>query len=298
MGEVLLSIGTQLCIYLIVIAGLNLISGYAGVFSVSQGLQFGIGAFTYAGFVRFWGINELLVALPVAALAAGVFSILLGRVSLRVSGDHFIVASFGAQIAGLQVIYNWRALSGGGPGAFGLPEPTLAGLAITGSVTWLALGLAAAAAVMGMHAWIARSPFGIAVRAMRDDADALMAGGLEPLPLMAGSFAVGGASAAVAGVLFAGFVTVAQVADYTLAISISLLAAVIAGGAGTIRGSFLGVALFIGIPRLLDLLDAPTEVAGVAQQLAFGVLLVVVMLALPKGLAQLRVVSRAREIPR
>lgn len=298
MDQVLLNIAIQLCIYVIVIAGLNLVSGYAGVFSVSQGLAFGIGAFSYAGLVRFFGINELLVAIPVAAVAAALFSIVIGRASLRVSGDHFIIASFGAQIVGLQILYNWRELSGGGPGAYGLPSPTLLGVVISEPLTWLMLSAIVAVAVLAIHAWLARSPFGVALRAMRDDPDALQAGGIEPLPLTLGAFVIGGISAAIAGVLFAGYVTVAQVADYTIAISISLLCAVIAGGAGTIRGSIFGVLLFIGIPRALDLLDVPTSIAGVAQQLVFGLLLVLVVLALPHGLAGIRIPRRARTVSR
>lgn len=296
MDQVLLAIAIQLCIYVIVIAGLNLISGYAGVFSVSQGLAFGIGAFSYAGLVRFFGITELVVAIPLAAVAATLFGVVIGRASLRVSGDHFIIASFGAQIVGLQILYNWRELSGGGPGAFGLPSPTLLGVVVSGPIAWLLVSVIAAGAVLAVHAWLARSPFGVALRAMRDDPDALQAGGIEPVPLTLGAFVVGGVSAAIAGVLFAGYVTVAQVADYTITISISLLCAVIAGGAGTIRGSIFGVLLFVGIPRALDLLDVPTGIAGVAQQLVFGVLLVLVVLALPQGLAGIRIPRRERAV--
>jgi branched-chain amino acid transport system permease protein len=237
---------------------------------------------------QFFGVSELTIAFPVAAVVAGIFSVVLGRVSLRVSGDHFIIASFGAQIAGLQVIYNWKALSGGGPGAFGLASPTFLGVTIAGPVAWFAFSVAVAATGLVVFTWIARSPFGLAVRAMRDDSEAAEAGGLRSMPLRLSAFALGGIAAAIAGTMYAGYVTVAQVADFTLTVSISLLAAVIAGGPGTIRGSVFGALLFVGIPRLLDQFNVPTGVAGVAQQLVFGVLLVAVVMVMPQGLAQLR----------
>jgi branched-chain amino acid transport system permease protein len=120
---------------------------------------------------------------------------------------------------------------------------------------------------------------------MADDEVALTAAGFEVLPLKVGVFVLGGSLAAIAGVVYASYLSVAQVSDYSIDISIMFLAAVTAGGLRSIPGSFFGALLFVGLPSALNLLHIPVSIAGPAQQLLFGLLLVAVMMFLPGGLA-------------
>jgi len=284
---VLLDIATRVALFTVVMAGLNLIVGFGRIFSVNQALLFGVGAFSYAGMVKFLGANELLLAWAIGALVAAVLSLLVAFVALRVSGDHFIIASFGVQLGMLQVLYNWGDLSGGPAGAFGLPRPEILGITVISPAELLLLAVVVAVATLAVAQLVVRSPYGRLVKAMADDEDALTAGGFEVLPLKVGVFVLGGAFAAIAGATYASYLGVAQSNDFSINVSIMLLAAVTAGGLRSTAGGVLGALLFVGLPSALNLLDVPVSIAGPLQQLVFGLLLVIVMLFLPTGIAGL-----------
>ena len=287
MSSVLLDILALTAIYSIVTLGQNVITGYAGVFSVAQAAIFGIGAFTYSGLDLLAGTTNVFVVLPAAAAIGALISGLIAAVALRVQGDFLVVASFGLQLVIIQVAYNWQAVSGGGAGAFGLSAPVLFGHAVTGIPQWLALILVIAGAIYAITTWVVRAPFGRLLRAMRDDDSAVQAAGFDSRKLRLSAFVFGGSIAAIAGALYAGYQGVAQTGDFGVATSITLLAAVIIGGSGSLLGSILGAFLFVGAPRLMNLVAVPDNLTGPIQQLAFGMLVIAVVGVLPGGLASL-----------
>ncbi len=280
-----INITTLVLVYAVVLVGLNLVVGFGRIFSVNQALLFGVGAFSYAGVTKFLGTDELVVSWVVAVIAASALSLIVAMTTLRVSGDHFIIASFGIQLATLQALYNWSDLSGGPAGAFGLPRPTLLGVPLTTPEQLLVAALLIAATAMVLAVVVVGSPYGRLIKAMADDEDAVTAAGFDVLPIKAGVFVMGGSLAAVAGVFYASYLGVAQSSDFTLDVSIMLLAAVVAGGLRSLSGSVLGAVLVIGLPNALNLLNVPISVAGPLQRLLFGGLLVAVVMFLPTGVA-------------
>ncbi len=296
MSELWYEILTLTLIYAVVTLGLNVISGYAGIFSVAQAALFGVGAFAYAGADRLLHTDELLIIWPLAAAAGVLVSIGVAAVSLRVAGDFFVVASFGLQIVLMQVAFNWTAVSGGASGAFGLLPPTLAGVDLTAPEASLFAAAALAVVVYAITGWVVGSPFGRLLRAMRDDEPALHAAGFSSARLRFSAFIFGGVLATLAGALYAGYQGVAQTGDFDVSVSIVLLAAVIVGGSGSLAGSLLGALLFVGAPRLLNMISVSDAVAGYLQQLLFGLLVVAVMAFFRGGIAGL--LTRAVTITR
>lgn len=290
---------TLTLIYAVPVLGLNIVSGYAGMFSVAQGALFGVGAFSYAAADRLFETSSLLPIFGIAIGAGALISLLVALVSLRVSGDFFIIASFGLQLVVIQVAFNWTAVSGGASGAYGLPVPTLFGEKFTTPDDFLLLAVALAVVTYAISAWVVHSPFGRLLRAMRDDEPALNAAGFSGGRLRLSAFVFGGILAALGGALYAGYQGVAQTGDFGVAVSIMLLAAVIVGGSGSLFGSLLGALLFVGAPRLLNLISVSDSLAGYLQQLVFGLLVVFVMAFLRGGIVELlasplRAARRAR----
>jgi branched-chain amino acid transport system permease protein len=283
MSPLTVQILTLTLIYGVVILGLNVIAGYAGVFSVAQGSLFGVGAFTYAGCDRILHVHELWVVWPIAALVGLGVSISIGLVSLRVAGDFFVIASFGMQTVLMQAAFNWEKVSGGPTGAFGLAAPTVFGREVIEPDSLMILAAVFSAAMYAVTAGVVRAPFGRLMRAMRDDEEALNAAGFNTRRLRISAFTYGGVLATLAGSVYAAYLGVAQTGDFTVTLSILLFAAVIVGGAGTLLGSIIGALLFIGAPQLLNMLDVSASLAGSLQQLAFGVLVIVVMFFLRGG---------------
>lgn len=274
-------------IFALVTLGLDLIVGYTKIFSINQALLFGVGAFSYAYCVNHLHTASLFAAWAIAVPITAVLSAAIGLASLRVKGDYFIVASFGAQIIGLQVLFNWDTVSGGSQGTFGLPSPSVLGWTPSGQPEFLYLVVAVAAVVYLAATFLLRSPWGRLVRALGEDEAALAAAGFDPRRLQVVAFVLGGSLAAIAGPLYAGYVGIAQVADFELAISISLLAMVILGGAGRVAGGLLGAAVFVLIPHFLDQTSLSSTASAQIKQAIFGTLLLAIVMFVPAGLTGL-----------
>jgi branched-chain amino acid transport system permease protein len=166
-------------IFGVVTLGLDLIVGYARIFSINQALLFGIGAFSYAFCVNNLHTSSLFAAWGVAVPIAAALSAIVAIVSLRVSGDYFLVASFGVQLIGLQVIYNWQDVSGGASGVFGLPLPTILGWQPVTLKDYLTLTFAVCLIAYAAVAFLLLSPYGRLVRALGQDEPALGAAGFN-----------------------------------------------------------------------------------------------------------------------
>lgn len=271
-------------IFSLITLGLDFIVGYTKIFSVNQGLIFGIGAFSYVFTSQVLHTTDLLLTWLIAIVASCVISAVIGLASLRVRGDAFVVVSFGAQIIGLQVIFNATPISGGQSGIYGLPSPTLFGWAPSTQYDYLFLILGMVAVVYTLTALLVRSPWGRVLRATGDDEIAVAAGGFDPRKLKVVAFMLGGSYAALAGPIYVAYVGTAQVGDFSLAISISLLAMVILGGAGRLLGGLAGAIIYVVVPYLLDFADLPSATAAFVKEGIFGLALLAVVLFMPAGL--------------
>ena len=206
--------------------------------------------------------------------------------SLRVSGDYFVVTSFGIQLLATAVFTNWTAGTGGANGLPGIPPPDLFGYAARQHRrrSWL---LCAAGCVLGcLCFWlIMRAPFGRLLRAIREDELAVAAAGKNVLRAKVSAAALAGAFAGIAGGLYATFLSFIDPSSFDLDASILLLTMVVVGGARTLAGSIVGPFLLLALPQVLTLVDIPTTIAAAARQLIYGVLLIAFMLFRPQGLA-------------
>src|SRR5271167_377708 len=116
-------------IYVLLGLSTNLLVGIAGIFSVSQAAVFGVGAYIVAFFLMN-DITSFLPALAIAAIGCIALNILVTLPALRVSGDYFVVTSFGIQLLATAVFINWTAGTGGANGLPGIPPPDVFGLSI------------------------------------------------------------------------------------------------------------------------------------------------------------------------
>ena len=275
---------TLASIYVLLGLSTNLLVGIAGIFSVSQAAVFGVGAYIVAWFLMN-DVTSFLPALAVAALGCIALNVLVTLPALRVSGDYFVVTSFGIQLLATAVFTNWTGGTGGANGLPGIPPPDLAGktLESTASVAALCAGCMLAGCLIF---WLVmRAPFGRLLRAIREDEIAVAAAGKSVLRAKVSAAALAGAFAGTAGGLYATFLSFIDPSSFDLDASILLLTMVVVGGARTLVGSILGPFLLLALPQMLTLVDIPTTVAAAARQLVYGVLLIAFMLFRPQGLA-------------
>ena len=270
-------------IYVLLGLSTNLLVGVVGIFSVSQAAVFGVGAYIVGDFLLS-GSLSFLPALALAAVACVLLNVLISLPSLRVSGDYFVVTSFGIQLLATATFTNWTWGTGGANGMPGVPPPDLFGASIESTRGILALTTVAMA--LGCLAFwlILRAPFGRKLRAIREDELAVAAAGKGVLGAKVSAAAMAGAFAGVAGGLYATYLSFIDPSSFDLDASILLLTMVVVGGARTLWGSILGPFLLLALPQLLTLLAIPTTYAATSRQLLYGGLLIAFALFRPQGL--------------
>jgi branched-chain amino acid transport system permease protein len=226
-----------------------------------------------------------LPALAIAAVCCIALNILITLPALRVSGDYFVVTSFGIQLLATAVFTNWTAGTGGANGLPGIPPPEILGW--TAGSTGELVSLTTVAMVLCCLAFflVMRAPFGRLLRAIREDELAVAAAGKNVLQAKVSAAALAGAFAGISGGLYATFLSFIDPSSFDLDASILLLTMVVVGGARTLVGSVIGPFILLALPQILTLVEVPTTIAAAARQLLYGVLLIVFMLFRPQGLA-------------
>lgn len=270
-------------IYAILAVSLNLLVGLTGLISIAHAAFMAIGAYSTALLVTGLKMNFFLAVAVGMCVAAGV-SALLALPSLRVKGDHYIIASFGFQVIIISILLNWPSLTRGPFGITGIPRPSLFGFVFSSYQTFFLLS-GGFLAVCALVAWrIAASPFGVVLRAIREDEVAAQALGKNVTRFKVLIFVLGCSLAAIAGSLYAGVASFIDPFSFDISESIFILAIVIIGGKGNVLGSILGAAVLIALPELLKFLAVPSGIADPLRRMLYGVLLILFMRFMPSGL--------------
>ncbi|MFN3688054.1 branched-chain amino acid ABC transporter permease [Salinarimonas sp.] len=240
---------TMAAIFAIAVLGLNLQWGYTGLFNGGVVAFFGAGA--YATMIlggrpdpTVMGGFELpfLVAVCGGILAAGLLAWIVGILTLRLRHDYLAIATFGVAIAFESVTRNAEWLTGAARGLRGFPRPFEAAIGNTFvyNLVFLAFVLAVLVLVyLGLERLV-RSPFGRALRAIRDDETASRAVGKDPTRLRLTSFVLGAMIMGIAGALYVTFYAFVSPQDLAPILTFQIWAMLIVGGAGNNRGAILG----------------------------------------------------------
>jgi branched-chain amino acid transport system permease protein len=261
-------------VFLVLAQGLNLTYGFSGY------LPFGYVGFFGAGAYGFALATMHLTAPPLlAVLAGGAAALLAGLILaplLRLQGAYFGLASLAAAEALRHTIANPDLTTvTGGPYGVRLAVPYA-------PVLTYALGMAILALTMGIVAWLRHSRFGLRLRAARDNPVSAATAGID---VVRGRLIVWLISAAMAGLIGAVFAWSAPTffPDAVFDISFSIFAIVFTlfGGAGTLVGPLIGVAILYGTYNAIGV-SAPQYF-----QLAYGLLIMALVMFFPEGLAEI-----------
>jgi branched-chain amino acid transport system permease protein len=271
-------IATRAAIYWVLVAGLNLMIGFAGQLAIGYVALLTLGAYTTsvlaAGNVT-PPLNPFL-ALGVAALFGAVFGVIVGLPALRLRTFYFAISTLGFATIVTQIALAWQSVTGGG---IGLPGPEFpAPLDSHAGFFYFCLAVAALATLMTFN--IAHSRFGRALIAIRDADVAAEATGIGKPRLLLTVFVFAGAVAAVAGGLFASLQTYITPDAFTFDLSVLFFIAVLIGGRGSILGPLLGTVILTLLPEFAAPLAAWST-------FLYAVLLLLIVLVAPGGIAAL-----------
>ncbi|MFG2709681.1 branched-chain amino acid ABC transporter permease [Streptomyces goshikiensis] len=302
-GDTYTLIAVNILIFATVALGLNVVVGLAGLLDLGYVAFLGVGAYAAAlvsgstasafGFqLPFWA------AVIVGALASLIFGVVIGAPTLRLRGDYLAIVTLGFGEIFRIAMGNLDGTSGpditNGPN--GIPNiphlelfgwnfgesHTVGGIVLGAYANYYFLMLLVMALVILVFARAGNSRIGRAWVAIREDETAAEAMGINGFKVKLIAFALGATLAGLAGTVQAHVNSTVVPENYVFAgpvppNSAFLLAAVILGGMGTIRGPILGAALLFLIPAKLAFLQD-------YQLLAFGIALILLMRFRPEGL--------------
>lgn len=323
----LFELGIQIGIYAALALGLNIVVGMAGLLDLGYAAFFAIGAYTWAIFgspqanafvagghfpLPGWPFFYLFAALAVVA-AAGT-STLIGVPALRLRGDYLAIVTLGlGQVVRLLANNLDRPvnITNGPQGITPIERPPIGWLtsaldavgwhmapAVAYSLFFYFLVLAVAGVVILINIRLDRSRFGRAWVAIRENEVAARSVGISVIRAKMLAFATGAGFAGVMGAIFAAKQLFVSPESFTLLQSITILAMVLLGGMGSIRGAILGAAAvtLLNIEALKSLSDwlnglrqagfvLPTQLEPAKyERMIFGLILVLMMIFRPSGL--------------
>ncbi|HEU5469230.1 MAG TPA: branched-chain amino acid ABC transporter permease [Actinophytocola sp.] len=271
---------TRMLVFALLAASLDLLVGVTGLPSLGHAAYFGVGAYAAAWFtknVTATGPVPVLVALAAGAATAAA----TGWVAVRTHGVFFLMLTLAIGEIVAQAAETWEPVTGGSNGLYGVPSTRIAGSPLdVAGLYWYVLAVFLAGFLV---LWlVSRSPFGAALRGIRDNEPRMRALGYATRPYKFVAFVIAGAVAGLAGGLLAAQQRLVTPADLGFTTAALALLAVIIGGAGSLWGPCLGAALVIVVR------DVVGPDLGGHGPLLLGLVFILVVYLLPRGAAGLR----------
>lgn len=295
-GPVLLMFGSAQAPYIVHILILTLISAIVAT-SMNMPIRTGYWPVGQAAFMAAGGYTSAILTtrleLPLGvgflagAVAGGVLAYLFGRVTLRLAGTYFVLATFAfGEIVRLAIV-NEPHLLGGASGITGLPTMDLLpgwlgfSRAATQLLTYYFVALLLLIVTVVFVVLVYRSSVGSTFDAMRTNLRLTQAQGLDSVTYRVFAFTAAGFFAGLGGALMAHYLHLASPLIFTYILSVDVLLMNVVGGTKRIAGPLIGAALIAPLPELLR------GVGAAAAQIGYGAVIIVVMLVLPGGIISL-----------
>ncbi|MGY1742108.1 MULTISPECIES: branched-chain amino acid ABC transporter permease [unclassified Blastococcus] len=280
MGPDETSILSRVLVFGLFAVSLDLLVGITGLPSLGHAAYFGVGAYAAGLVAEHWTPNAPVPVLMGAA-AGGAAAVLTGWLVVRSDGVFFLMLTLAIGEITAQLALQLDDVTGGSDGLFGIPNFRIGGevLRLEGYRYWyvLAVFVIAFAAI-----WlISRSPFGLALRGIRDNEARMRSLGYSPFRYKYVAYVLAGAFAGVAGGLFAQLNRIVNPSDAGFALSAITLLALVLGGAGSLWGPVVGMAVVVVVR------DYYGPDLGGHGPLVLGIVFVLAVYVLPRGFAGL-----------
>ncbi len=277
-------------IFFLLAAGMNLLLA-AGQLTLGHTAFFGIGAYTSALLSLHYGLSTLF-GMVIAGLFSGFVGYLLGRITLRLRGAYFVLVTIGfAEVIRL-VATNWIALTQGPLGLPGIPPFDFGTASLTLSTKRQSyyFMLVLVGGTLYLTARLLHSRFGRALSAIRQNENLAESSGISAYSHSLTAMVVACALAGVAGSFYAHYIMFLSPELFAFYNTVTMVVMVVAGGQGTVAGPALGSLVFTFVPELL-------RMASFYRMLAYGVILLLSVMFMPRGIIYYLAKSLRRLIP-
>ncbi len=292
-NDYIMGVIARICLYAVLALGLNIVVGFAGLLDIGYVAFFGIGSYVYAFLASpHFGLHlPFFIAVPIVVATTALSGVIIGAPTLRVRGDYLAMVTLGfGEIVYLLLVNLDRPIdiTGGPSGIIDVDPPRLAGLAPASNVEYYFLFLVFLGLALLISVRLRDSRIGWAWQAIREDETAAQAMGINVFAAKLQAFAIGASFAGVAGCLLASWQHSVFPANFMFTESINILAMVILGGVGNLFGVLLGAVLIVALPEVFRSFE-------LYRLLAFGFMLMVLMVFRPQGLLTFR--GRRQAVP-
>ena len=274
------TIFTKVLIFALFAMSLDVLMGYTGLISFGHAVFFGMAGYCVGIITVHYGVTSFWIVLPLTILITALLAVVVGYLSLRVSGVYFLLVTmaFGQLFAAIAT--KWYSFTGGTNGLYGIMRPNLGF-----SFTWTQLNFYYFVCIFFVVCYfllnrIVRSSFGKSLIGVRENESRMKALGYNTWGLKYLAVIVAAVFAGVAGMLFAYFYGIMVPSYFALETSALPMLMVIMGGAATLWGPALGAAVIV-LVQYYTSLYVPDR-----WPLILGVIFVLCVVALKGGFAQ------------
>jgi branched-chain amino acid transport system permease protein len=286
-GGYLIAVLQFAAIYIVFVTGLNIFMGFAGQVSFGHNAFAAIGGYTSAVLTATYGW-EPLPAAALGILGALLCALIIGYPTLRLRGHYLAMATLAIGLIAYEVAVQWQSVTQGYMGISGIPPIGIGPFSVTSDRAILVCLIAIAALGVAAAAGIRHSRLGRALVAIAGSEDAARALGIDVTRYKLIALLISAFYAALAGSLFVhavGFVSPEVFGLHMVVLAFTML---YVGGIGTIAGAALGALMIALLPETVRRFSE-------YQDLAYGTLLILILIYAPGGLASLsRIGSRRR----
>ena len=267
----------------LVALGLVVLTGFANITSFGQATLMGFGAYAAALASARWGFSPWL-GLPLALAASLAGSLVIGAITLRLSGHYLALGTIAWSVA-LYYVFANLDLFGRNDGISSIPPLRVFDMPLLESSAFYPIVFAALAIALIVTRNLLDSRTGRALRALRGGAQAAASFGVNLFAARMLAFLHAGILAGLAGWLFAHMQRAVNPTPFGLHAGINFLLMAVMGGVGHLWGALLGAGLVTVMDdRLQDILPRLLGAQGNFETIAFGAILVLLLQFAPQGL--------------
>jgi branched-chain amino acid transport system permease protein len=274
-GEFLVNLASQIFIFAVFAASINLLLGYGGLPTLGHASYLGVAAYTSALIALKLGLGHWIAA-PAALLVTTVMAGFFGLIALRATGLGFLMLTLALSQVLWGTAYRWVGLTDGDNGLRGLTRPAPFGIDLEGATAFYYFALIVTAIAIAFMARFVASPFGAALRGTRDQPRRMSALGHDVWLIRWVTFVYAGFWGAVSGLLFVYYHKYIHPISLSLTNSAEGLLAVIAGGSGTLGGPLVGATI---VMLLKNYVSAYVE----RWNMLLGIVFVLIVVFVPEG---------------
>lgn len=258
--------------------GLNMLMGYAGQISLGHAAFYGIGAYMTAILTVHYHLSPW-VALPTSIAAAIVIAYIVGMPTLKLSGYYLGMGTLGFGMIVNIIFREWSSVTGGASGFVGIPALKIGPVSFTSRQNYLYLVWGCVLLSIVICRRIIDSRVGRALRSIHDGEKAAAAVGVNTQTLKLQVFVLSAGFSALAGFLYAHLVYFISPETFNFIASIRMVTMVVIGGMASIWGALLGASLLTLLPEWLHAFSE-------FEMVVYGLILMIIMIFLPKGLTR------------